>query len=423
MVASRGTMDLINLKRIYSELDSLIKSEKQLEDNYQKFFENNTEVFTFLGYNSPISHPKLLKYDGTKYFPDFLVKDLSGNWVIFELKRPDTKANQNHTSRNTFYKSFETYISQCNEYSLYFEDRENRNYVKKNLNIDVQAQVKSILVSSVSSNVDKNWINDELIRNRSARLSLLTLDDILAAIHAHIKLHEQHLSHLDGLSGSIFFSPVNDGNKNDNFLVSFGKTPQNCISIGYSYDHFFVHITHNGDTTKANTSFTFQCDKIYNVHFEIGLDNNFTLVSININGDPLNMRIFDPLHSEIDDLYNWIIGSDITGKTNSSYSLMELILYSRTLTYEEQLAIDKFLNEKYEIYLSPLVPSLPHRVNFIGNKFMTSAGHPLSTDKDYKRTIKKGLLVHYNTSGVQLASGRAPKPDPLLRPSSINLPT
>ncbi|MFM6197831.1 MAG: Shedu anti-phage system protein SduA domain-containing protein, partial [Dolichospermum sp.] len=346
----------MTLKQLYNSLTELIEKPNQREDWYQNWFESNPEIFTILGLSSPLSHPYYVSLDGETYIPDFLVKDRTGNWLIFELKRPDTKVHKNVNRRQDFYSDFSSYLAQCNEYSAYFEEVQNRNFLKEKYRIDVQKQVQSIIVVSRDINVDKRWVHDEILRNRNARTILWTFDDILAAISSQISLQESSFVNLKGLSGAILFAHLDSMiTPEDQYLLDFGRDIKNRISIGFNRNSIFVEVTSNGVPISTRKPFLFSLyQKPIILYFEVGLSDSQTHIALSINFTDFIFRTFDPMRIKLEDIYNWVIGSDVTMKTPASSIMYEQILYNCMLKHEEQQQLFSYFKERYTYYFSPL---------------------------------------------------------------------
>jgi hypothetical protein len=413
-------MLITTLKQLYNSLIELIEKPNQREDWYQKWFENNPEIFTILRLSNPLSHAYSVSLDGETYIPDFLVKDITGNWLIFELKRPDTKVHKKVTRRRNFYSEFNSYLAQCNEYSAYFEETQNRNLLKKQYGIDVQKQVQSIIVASRDINVDKGWVHDEIVRNRNARIILWTFDDILAAISSQIRLQESSFINLKGLSGAILFAHLDSMTApQDQYLLDFGSDIKNKISIGFNRDSIFVEVTANGVSISTRRPYLFSLyAKPIILYFEVGLSDSQTHIALSINFNDFIDRSFDPMKIKIEKIYNWVIGSDVTMKTQASSIIYEQILYNCMLTHEEQQQLFSYFKERYASYLSPLnIHPLPG-ILFQGKKCMYSTGHPLSNDGKPapKVDYSHKMLAWYDApgGGFALSNGEKPQPAPYL---------
>src|SRR5690606_21466549 len=99
--------------------NELFKQKSKSEQDYQKWLENHPVIFEVLGIENYIPQPSL------EYFnpeieqriaeePDFLLKPIDNEWIIFEIKTPFCKTTKNHQEqkRNHFYSEFNSYITQ-----------------------------------------------------------------------------------------------------------------------------------------------------------------------------------------------------------------------------------------------------------------------------------------------------------------------
>ena len=114
-------MNRQEIERTLVDLHALLAEDVD-EEAFQIWFETNAAIFTTLGYVRALPHPRLEYHDGEVRLPDFLVKDTSGLWHVFELKRADTAVLKPQLRRQTFYAKFEEYLTQCVEYAEFFRD-------------------------------------------------------------------------------------------------------------------------------------------------------------------------------------------------------------------------------------------------------------------------------------------------------------
>lgn len=409
-----------SLKELHESLLALVEAPNQKEEHYQKWFENNRMIFSVLGFSEEIPHPCSINIEGEEYIPDFLARDCSGSWFVFELKRPDIKVHKQRNRRRTFYRDFESYISQCNEYSLFFEETDNRNFMKTKYGITVQRQVHSILVASRDDSLDKHWVHDEIVRNRNSRITLLTFDDILSSIENQIRLQESPLLHLQGVSGAVLFShfdPITT--PQDQYLLDFGSDPMNKVSVGFNANSVFVYITIKGKCVSTRRPFLFVLGNKPNLlYFRVGLSDSCTHISLSMNGTESIDRVFDPMHIKTESIHNIVCGSDVMMKTPASSIMYEVIVYACILDHKEKEQLLSYFNQRYQYYLSPLAIHPLPGILFDGLKSLYTPGHPFSTDKKIsgKSILSNKMLGWYDAAGgnLTLSDGSTPLPAPYL---------
>lgn len=225
------------LENALYEIDFLlsyeIHGENFGEDEYQKWFEKYRIVFDLLGYKNVIPHPRLEAEDQTKevLIPDFLVQGIDDIWSIFEIKRPDTEILKNKTRRQDFYSSFSSYISQCLDYSEFFDDKANREAFNSKYNITVFKDPRCTLVSGRNEGLDKSIVQKLIVGRRNAIIDLKTYDDIINTVEYHRSKRYGQYDDIEGFTAGGIFS-VRKLQRKNNYLVDMGKNlRRNRISI------------------------------------------------------------------------------------------------------------------------------------------------------------------------------------------------
>ena len=376
-------MDIPQLADLIASLDTLLSKTHQHEDMYQEWFERNEAIFQTLQLSNPIPHPfQVTTATSNTFIPDFLVRNLAGVWNIFELKRPDTSVLKTARGRRVrFYDEFEAYLSQCREYSRFFEEADNRNAVNVRYGIDVQSYVPSIIVAGRDSSVNKRKVHD-LLFDRGAKVSLLTYDDLLAALRGVIRLQESHLRNLPGITLSMVLVLNPAPQSQEQYICDFGLSESHDrISIGTrGTESLFVRIRDSNGQCEAKriplALIFLGANKLLHLHCEIGFGDNFLFLTVLVNGCCLLHREYDSLKINADPFTYLVMGSDVRGNTPAFFSAVETILYLRTLSFEERVQLQQYLGDTYLYYFSPACTELPLRLGFLGNKFFHFNDHP-----------------------------------------------
>jgi|GEM_PF-1121020 len=427
-------MNLPTLHQLYSELSSLIDKPNMKERVFQEWFEKNPEIFKILQFDKAFPHPYQVDTgENDVSIPDFLVKEFTGTWGIFELKRPDTVViSSSSNKRIKFTAEFESYISQCREYSEFFQELENRNRLNQRYEIDVQKSVPAIIVAGRDHALEKRKAFD-MLYDRGSKVKLYTFDDILNAIRVAISLQETQFVGLRGLSFTSMVIVHDNGKERRQFLLSCGlEEKRNAILIGIQgIDSLFIEIyDQSGQLREVVVPFVLSfigVEKLVSLHFEIGFHEDMLFVAVLVNGRVLLFKEFDAVQFDQTATNFRVIGSDVRGQTDASFSYCEMICYNKTLSYELRNKILKYFSEKYRYYLSPLISDLPFRIEFKGRKFLHSTGHPNFTKPDEassSEVLAEGAATWY-VAGERYKSrdgDRVPVKDPHLRATQFKPP-
>ena len=131
----------------------LVGNSKTTEPQLTKFLEQPENKFILtMGFLSKEIHPQLMlewqSQNKNDIQPDFLIVRPNGFADIVEFKLPDTKSKTvvGKSNRETFSAEMNAYISQTRVYREYFEDPNNRNWVKEKFKIDVRYPKRYLVV-------------------------------------------------------------------------------------------------------------------------------------------------------------------------------------------------------------------------------------------------------------------------------------
>ena len=363
---------------LYS-LNKILSKETSTEHDFQMWFENNPEIFRLLNYSEYIPHPEIISTKTeNKYIPDFLAKRLTGIWEIFELKKHNTKILKPKGRRVTFYSEFETYVSQCREYSELCETETNINILKDKYNVCIQKPIPSTMIAGQDFYVKKSQVH-KLLSDRVSKVQLLTYDDIKNTIISSIRLHDSYLKNLPGITLSLVCELIPNDLIKQQYFYDFGiELQKDRISIGIeNQKKIFIRVfASNGkmhETTFLMTNEEIDLFKKFHLHAEIGFSDESLYLTIFINGRLFKHNKLDKCKIKTEVFYYWVIGSDINAKENSSMSLYESLIYCRTLSFFEREKIFKFINC---IYFNKNNKDTLNKVTFEGLKFYHIKDHP-----------------------------------------------
>lgn len=171
------------------------------ESAFQKIFEEHPVILAALGYDSWIAHPILPHGLGRSFIPDFITLR-RGTFEIVDLKTPTTRIHHNRERRNTFYKTFDSYVSQVDDYSRHFDDSANRRDFHNRFGAEIEPHPLPIIIAGLDHDSNKSTIR-ALCRRFSSRPTILTYNDIVSEIERLLVRTVGHPETLPG--GTIFF--------------------------------------------------------------------------------------------------------------------------------------------------------------------------------------------------------------------------
>lgn len=361
------------LEDALSGLLTLLEAEGQKEASYQALFEDHPVLLRTLGYSRAIPHPALPTKGSA--LPDFLCERAGdGLWEIFELKRPDTPVLPVGGRRLTFYKEFDTYIAQCNEYAEAFEQESVRDWFKATHGSPIQRRVPSVIVAGESEGLDRRKVND-LLSNRGA-IRHLTFDDVISLLRRE---HSTRFGPRENLPGwSLHLVMIPWPAVWPNYLLDIGVGVTNRVTAHIDTTGLLrlsVRDRH-GRTALATSPVPVEYGQMHYFVLEVGLAKNQTYLSIETNGREYADRTVDPFELELGE-QPFVYGSDAFGNEYSAFDMFRCTVWQRTLNFATRRHLYK---EMYGEFWAKDY-STRGRARSVGNKFMYSVGHPNFGDR------------------------------------------
>lgn len=314
-----------------------------------------------------------------------IVEDFNEIWRIFELKRCNTPVLKNLRRRNDFRSEFSTYLRQCREYARLFYDQSIVLQFEQKYNARVQREVPSIIVASTSESADTIVAHD-LLADGGNHITLMTYTEVLNTLYRQLEWTASDSTGRKGIYACLFgIFPVS---LQKQVILNFGKSlEKNRCSIGFQGRDITVDIIDsNGQihSFRSEKPRTIRPDMNHNlelIEIEIGFSSRSSFVSISHNNRLLRLEHSSPIRLNHDALLGGMaMGTNSTGDLPANFSIVEIILYNKILSPVEKISISEHFSQTYKYYLSPMFDILPSRIEFVGKKFMTTAGHPLSTE-------------------------------------------
>jgi hypothetical protein len=374
-------MDRQSLEAAISGLRILTGNESALEEEFQEWFERNSVVFHVLRYQRVLSHPRLTESGIERYVLDFLGQRLDKLWEIVEIKRPDTEILKNLQRRTAFYAAMETYVSQCVEYSRYFNDRANRSEFAANYQARVQQQPSAILVAGRSHGLDREKVH-QLLMGRTPTVCHQTYDDVLNQLEfQRAKLYSTH-ENLVGFSIHLVLmltAPLTPGG---GFILDIGTNTERdrlSVSIHSSGSILFTVVDSLGVSHQLSVppgEETFQYEKTFYLNLEVGCGTKCAVMVAEINGRCCSEQKLSSFPFEVAPPLPLIVGSDVTGQGESFMRLADSWIYDRTLEFQEKNKLRDHVFRKYKSYMLDSGRN-PKSLEFMGRQFLYTKSHPL----------------------------------------------
>ncbi len=382
-------MDRQHVERAIESLDVLLQSGNAPENAFQEWFENNPVAFYVLGFQHHIPHPKIEAVSGDVYIPDFIARRPNSSWEFIELKTSATEILRDKDRREAFYATFESYLSQCHEYSEAMDDASVRRKFEEKYGISlIQKRPSSILIAGSGELLEV----DRLLRlcsRRTPPITVYTYDDLRSALLSYRTFNFGGYDSADGMCVHSVIYVHKPSAPAVNHILDIGvHQDRDRVSIyidekGYICLRIFDS---EGVEHKAHSSRPLE-EQFYEVAhwflFEVGVSDGFGFISIQVDGRyyadiRINEFPFNVSHESV-------IGSDWEAKAPSWFSFVELAVLNRALSFEEKFKMrahsvsagKSFSAELMGLNWSAYYSAGPGgRIEFKGHKWMHTAGHP-----------------------------------------------
>jgi hypothetical protein len=361
-----------------SSLREFLLNEDSEEEHFQRWFENNPIAFKALGYKRFIPHPKFKLEGEESLIPDFLVQRPDNIWEIFELKLPKTRILKDKKTRQTFYAPMSEYIQQCIDYSNYFKDSPHRKKFNENEGVDLHYEPNSVLVVGRNEGLERDKVFERL-KDRGNRVSLVTYDDIITQLEFYKVQCLEKCEDLNGFSIHLVMLLSKIHNEDKNQLMMIGDdSERNCISIYLNNEGSlcFEVIDSIGTSYSSKvrqSSKTFSYNQVMYCNFELGISDDYSITSIEINGKYYSFNTIDRLEFDFkNSTLPIVLGSSNLTNTSSHFELFEHIIWSKTLNLSDRIVLRQNVFDHFsKIEFSSRTSTL-----FVGKRFLHSNAHP-----------------------------------------------
>lgn len=165
---------------VADEFENLINSKRVTEERLHQFFERNPEFILTNDYKA--AHSKIvLDRTDAPLIPDFMLEPVDQGSLcdLLELKRPDTRLFVLKKNRLRFSAAVFEAVAQLREYSRYFDEQHNREFVRQHYGLTA-FKPRMFLILGRSGDVDP--MIRRVAEQDLPEVVLRTYDDLLARI-------------------------------------------------------------------------------------------------------------------------------------------------------------------------------------------------------------------------------------------------
>ncbi len=159
------------------EFRQLVRSPDISESDIQNFLGRNPEFLTGIDYERAVPHVYIEGHDEGALIPDFMLIPFQSNFAdVLELKHPRHKILVKQGKHLRFSASVIKAIAQLRDYEQFFDNKENRDRVKKQYGFTAyKPKMIMITTSSLQSEIQFRKVAADY-----RKVSVLTYDDVIA---------------------------------------------------------------------------------------------------------------------------------------------------------------------------------------------------------------------------------------------------
>lgn len=378
-----------------SALQSLVDADVA-EALVQRAFEEHPVLLRAMNYDLAIPHPELRISDTEKYVPDFIARNrVTELWEIIELKRPDTLVLSNRTRRSEFYAEFRSYLSQCREYSQWFQEARNRKLFKRRYGIEMQREVRSLIVAGRSDGLDRRKVNDILLSDL-ARVSHVSFDDVVRTVNS-IRLDTfGEIEGLPGLSIHLVVLVHRIPGASIQTVMDIGRDPaRSRITVWIDHaDNLCLSVMDRSGDGRMTLRLQrgddgWDYERVEYLAIEIGWSDHQSVISLDLNGRCAKTSILEQRIEVSCSVEESVFGANLVGQHLSNTEWYEIAIYGRTLSFVEREELRAaYFDPKYqEAFINP---DAVRRLQLTPPVFMRRDTHP---NFDATTDAESGALI------------------------------
>lgn len=373
-------MDRATIETAIRELDELLVADAGYEQAYQSWFERHPIAMLALGYRAAIPRVEIRAEDGKVFIPDFLVQLPDGGWEIFELKTPQTEIVRSRDRRATFYAAFNTYVSQCHDYSEALDPQGVRAELEKRTTTRIQKRPQAVIVAGRNEGLDRTEIRKLCSRLQPA-IKHYTYDDVRSQLEHFRTFNFGRYDDAKGFGLHFILRLYPSPNKSsNNYIFDVGSEPsRNHVSVFVNpRGYLCLAVTDsNGKTHDARSHEPFRQEDFGTPHvlyFDAGVGPDFGFMSVTIDGRySADLRIQD-FPFELASSY--ALGTHSNGVGESWMAAYQIMVLAKPMGFREKGVLREHASQRLaEILANPNEKA----VVFNGRQSLATAGHPSHT--------------------------------------------
>lgn len=365
-------MDRRELDDAIYELHVLLQNDDLKEADFQSWLERNFIVFHTLGYAEVRPHVRMPTPDGKEFIPDFMAQTQQGLWEIVEIKTPICKIFSDKDRRNKFYESMNGYISQCVDYSWWLSQNPAKKSFEEQFSTKINMNPSSLLIAGRSEDFNRMGAYEDLSR-KTPPVRIITYDDLMDLLNAwRDRVFGKSEKGKGGtllLTAIIYFSGVRA------VIADIGDDPDcNRITIGVSASQeLYVRTIDAAGSTQESvvkpSENIFEFGEPMIIYVEVANTNLFVRISLEING----VAVWEVKYKQGDFILPSPIANTISANMfGEEIATMDLISHA---IVPEPLSPQDF-GAVFDFFVANVKQEKVHYLEFSGEKFMYTEGHP-----------------------------------------------
>lgn len=333
------------LWRAAIDLMRLLYSQCSTEDEYQRWFEYHSVIFSVLGFDRYSSFEgssgNRLPFDPERNYvpqPDFLCANAdTGVLTVFELKTPfvgSLTTARSDGNRRIFKRNARAYIAQAIEYCEAIRGSlDAREVVKRVLDMPVCSAYAACLVYGLREEWNQASVR-QLLDQQSVSIRLLGFDEILESLADRLSAGKPSTS----MPGWTLIYEIAMPRADKAYtIMNFGGIDKDRVSLFRDGELLLVQcLDSNG------RPYHIEClcdDAIHQVRFEFSHGGDILFMNLHVDDEQQELRLSNiPLVCDPDPS-RLIFGGNPKGSPHQPFRVYSFCQVARTLTIEERLGL------------------------------------------------------------------------------------
>lgn len=338
------------------------------EEDFQILFEQNRHIWASLGYSDFIPQPKcdlIVEEDisGEWIEPDFFAyNELNNRWEIVDLKMPKKNLTlKDRSRRKRFSSEIEDYISQMQEYSDYFNERDHREHVNEKHDVDIPPNPPAVLI--MGSYFDQSSV-DKRLKKYSHDLSVISYDTIVDLLKKNYIEKTGETEQLPGFTIATRLALMEIPTKEREYLYDFGKSMESdriCVFLTNDGDLCMEVIPSSGHTLSVSVPWreVFDIGEQITLYLEFATTDEMSFARLFAGAEfidemlitsqtPFSSLTDDGEFEGIGDDFNLYISSNQEGNNGAVFAMFEKMIYSEVKSLEGRLEVMNYLDDRAE---------------------------------------------------------------------------